>query len=144
MDEFIGVEDRGISEDLSFKFLILEQIRRINRLSSKEMRGGYYNETTSGSGNLLTTTKSYIPDAKEEYSNAVTTLAIMCLPYFDVIKKLKTKEEFEKLEEEIEELIKTKDPDYKVKKLNNRRKLHKILSMFLKEVNYFATIGIEQ
>ena len=57
---------------------------------SKEMRPGFVNTTRSSDGTLTQVT---IPDAREEYVNAVKALAILVSPEIDKDKDLSAKRE---------------------------------------------------
>lgn len=76
--EVIG-ESSEYSPKSEFKkpIIVQEAIQKINIARSKEMRAGYVNTSKSSDGTILQTT---IPDAREEYVNAVKSLAIITAP----------------------------------------------------------------
>jgi hypothetical protein len=58
-------------------------LKKISQFASVEFRGGYWEERTVYSGSVSNTIRTYIPDTREVYSNAVECLADMLFPYFD-------------------------------------------------------------
>lgn len=74
-------------DELSFRIIILQHLKRISQLAAVEFRGGYWEikETPISMGSAAYTIKNrvYIPDSREVYSNAVECFADMLAPYFD-------------------------------------------------------------
>ena len=156
---FIDAEDSGkVLEMFNFKMVVMEQLRRITRMMSKEMRGGYWQERTSVEDGMASGYKVYVPDTRDELFNAISCLYDLILPKMDK----KFKEEVVKIEEEIEnkkeEAKKSLDMadleimsvlDYennkqqaiveqlKLKLLYLYRKMFQVLSLQLSESNYF-------
>lgn len=73
----------GFDDKFSFKFLVLEHLRRIATLSTKEFRGGYWVDKDVGQGGQTLIIHTYIPDSREEYSNAIDYLYDVLFPHFD-------------------------------------------------------------
>lgn len=154
-------------EKISFKEIVLNHVRKIGTLSSVEFRGGYWEERSISTGVQNKETKIYIPDTREEYSNAIEFLLDLVYPHLDD----KTLQKIETLEEEEQSLVKR----YSIKYISNRedknpqeaetwytwkggdagrisyrdtrrklmRKLFRVLTVFLKKVDYFNAGFIE-
>jgi hypothetical protein len=82
---------------LRFKDIVLQHLKKIGTLASVELRGGYWEEKPVVSGGGIITTKTYVPDSREIYSNAVEYFADILYPHFD--------KEMKEVEEEAEALI---------------------------------------
>ncbi len=142
---YVGAEEQTSfgEEKLDFRFIVMEHLRRIIKLSSVEWKGGY--EVT----NPRTGIETYIPDTRAEYWNAINALSDIMNPHLDN----KIIEEEEKLNKEEKELFnewhtRTKeglpipkyndaDEKYKDKKVILKRKLFRLLCKFLKKKGYF-------
>lgn len=73
-----------IGDKITFRDIILNHLRRISQFASVEWRGGYWEERSNHIGGGATmTTRVYIADTREVYSNAVLCMADMLFPYFD-------------------------------------------------------------
>lgn len=123
------------NQGLTFKDIVLQHFKKIGNLASVEWRGGYYNEKTQVVSNAILTTKEYVPDTREEYSNAVDYLADILLPHFDI--EMKDKEEDHN--KELEKALEANDKLYREKKVLLKRKLFRELSSFLQRAKYFET-----
>ena len=88
--------------NLTFKDIVLQHLKKITLLASVEMRGGFWQQTPHPNPSINTDIKVYIPDSREVYSNAVECLSDMLSPYFD--KEMIEAEE--KVEKEILESYK--------------------------------------
>ncbi len=96
MSKFEDTETTNFSygkEGISFKDIILNHLKRISEFSSVEFRGGYWEEKQIhlGSGNFQTE-RTYVPDSREIYTNAVDVLADLLYPHFD--SEMKKAEEY--------------------------------------------------
>jgi len=109
-DKFIGAEDYSYNQELSFKQLCLEHLRRVLNLGSKEMRGGYFIEKPAMDGKVLL--RVYIEDSREAYINAIKILHSLLFSHFDKQMKVKNEE----LEEKLNKLH--KETISKIEKLN--------------------------
>jgi hypothetical protein len=78
-------------DKLTFKDLILQHLKKITTLASVEFRGGYWEERHINTSHATNTIRTYIPDTRECYSNAVECFADMLFPYFD--KEMKEAED---------------------------------------------------
>lgn len=93
----------SFNKTLSFKDIVLQHLKTIGRYASVEFRGGYWEiraipiQGTNMSGSA--TSKVYVPDSREVYSNAIEYLADILYPHFD--KEMKDKEE--KIKKEIQQ-----------------------------------------
>lgn len=109
MEEHTKFEDgEGFSynpdkDRMTFRDIILQHLKKITTLASVEMMGGYWQikETPLVLGNASTTvtSKIYIPDTRECYSNAIEVFSDMLLPYFDKEMKKAEEESSKELEE---------------------------------------------
>ena len=130
-------------ENLSFREICMQHLKRIGLLASKEMRGGYWQEKTRSVGGSIVTDNYYVPDSREEYSNAVDYLADVLYPHFDEeMKKLEEKSETDReeiykteVEESKEEPNKSRQV-YRNKKVEIKRKLFRALCSFLYRKKY--------
>lgn len=159
--KFIDAEQyqgRG-DEKISFRMIVLEHFRRICSLASKEFKGGYW-ETRSRSvtSGFVEVDKFYIPDSREEYSNAVDCLFDILFPHFDE-QMQKEYEDYEaNLEQEKDNLkkeyidesgenwaYKGAKEDYKTARIKKiKRKLFRLLSCFLKRNGYLEGKTFEE
>lgn len=150
----------GKDDIFNIKRICMEQFRNCLQRGSVEFRGGYFEtRTKSGKEGVGVTTKTYIPDTREEYCNSIDSLYDALLPKIvgDEETNKKILEVFEKLEElRIECINKTEMDDteilttdeydkgdkriveeYKFGKRRLYRKILQELSLFLKKINYF-------
>lgn len=70
-------------EGITFKQIVLHHLRNISTFASVEFRGGFWQTKETPMGGAIVTSKIYVPDSREVYSNAVECLADMLFPYFD-------------------------------------------------------------
>ena len=87
----------GNQEGLTFPMIVHMHMNRIVKKASNELRGGYHDITTKEVAGVAYTTKKYVPDTREEYSNAVDALADITYVYFD--------DEMTKAEEDCDEQL---------------------------------------
>lgn len=175
MTEFIDAESGFNSgsgdDDFSFRITIMTHLRKICNLASVEFRGGHYENKTSMMPNGLTIKeKVYVPDTREQYSNAVDALHDLLMQNLIIYNRKKQKiryfTECEQIYIEIEQLRqrflnRTEKDDkevltsgsyegndkllleeYKFANLRLHRKLFQKLCCFLKEINYLQTMAI--
>lgn len=125
-------DKKKLKEKLTFPFIVLEHLKRIIELGSKEWKGGYWETTEKNMGGFSYTEKKYVPDSLSEYSNAVEQMANILAPFFDteMIKEEK------KIVDEKEKKLKTEEKielfNYYFRKLNeflNRKKYFKDLKI---------------
>lgn len=83
--KFIDAEDITASYDksITFKDIVLRHLQKISTFASVEFRGGYWEERPFVSGGMSGSYKTYVPDTREVYSNAVEYLADILYPHFD-------------------------------------------------------------
>jgi len=72
--------EMDISGGGSFKDLVLEQLRRIAKISAVEFRGGFYTTVTDREGHAR---ELYVEDTREVFNNSVYVLASILLCKFD-------------------------------------------------------------
>lgn len=158
--QFVDAESYSgkADEKISFRMIVLEHFRRICSLASKEFRGGYWEkrpyQVTAG---YIENFRIYVPDTREEYSNAVDCLFDILYPHFDEqMKEDYKKFEIwaEKKEEEIEEYYSDEEGKERYKGATNhfktdlikkiKRKLFRHLSSFLKRNGYLEGKSFEE
>ena len=97
MDEFEQESYRGKKKEkgtLTMKQIILEQVKRIMEIGSKEFRGGYQEETIITIDGQPQIIKKYIEDGRQAYCNAVLSLDVIASNYYakSLVNKEKEKE----------------------------------------------------
>lgn len=154
--KFQDAEDYNFSfnkEQLTFRDIVLQHLKRISIFASVEMRGGYLIEKSKSFGGGLLTEQIYIPDTREVYSNAVDYLADILAPYFDKVMKEEEHNNIEELEKSRKlyyegEEYKDRDNDikkqnYRLAKMEIKRKLFRALCCFLFRKKYLELGKIE-
>lgn len=158
--EFLDAESwsGGDKEKLTFREIVLSHVKRIGILASVEFRGGYWQIEEVPMGQYSKTTKTYISDTREIYSNAVEYLFDILYSHFDK-KMLSEGEEIDKLmdkafkdntigkeadrEEETDDASdrsfqSVKDRiSFRSERVNINRKLFRAMCSFLKRIDYF-------
>lgn len=153
--QFIDAEQfQGSQQDkLTFRMLVMEHLRRILKLSSVEFVGGYWQSRMKVVGGGTFSEEYYVPDTREEYSNAVDVLYDMLYPHFD--KEML--EAGEKAEQDTKQAYKdalyddNRDKEQKFNKQQYRhdkreikRKLFRDISCFLKRNKYMEGAVFEE
>ncbi len=143
------------NDALTFKQIILQFLNKISSFASVEFRGGYWEEKIIILGNGNTTSKVYIPDTREQYSNAVECFADMLFPHFDkeMIKiesdldkeKISTYEANTILSTDKQRTYKTSEDkvNYRDSKRLINRKLFRALCSFLYRKRYLELNQVE-
>lgn len=149
-EQYTGKAD----EKLTFRMIVLEHLRRIGKLASVEFRGGYYETREVINPSFTNYIKTYVPDTREQYCNAVDYLADILAPYFDgQIKQEEQKLEDAKNKAFDDALIDPAKPAtkdnfdkqyYRDEKLNIKRKLFRGLNLFLERVKYLESKTFEE
>jgi len=80
MEEDFGNKDGDGGNADTFKEVLFSHLRRITRVATNEMRGGYYSTMTTRSGGEK---DIYVPDTRETYCNGVLCLAHISYHKFD-------------------------------------------------------------
>ena len=88
-------------DKLTFKDIVLLHLKKIGGFASCEWRGGYWEEKPHPNIQYNAVIRTYVPDTRETYSNAVGYLHDILYVYFD--KKMK--EASETAEKETEEAL---------------------------------------
>lgn len=133
---------QGKAEELTFRLVLMEHLRRISQLSCTEFTGGYWNEVISKNG---ITNRTYVPATHEAYSNAIGTMADLLSPYFDkemMQKETLLTEELEykgKLIERTNKSESEKTNEYKIVRAFVYRSLFRELCRFLFRKNYLES-----
>ena len=114
--------------------IIINAISDLCKISQKEFRGGYSDKSFAGN-NIVET---YVPDSRRQYCQLIDFISDLLLPKFNE----PTKEIYEKIQEEIEKIVKKKnnnemsDEDFISYKLKLSRKLFQHLSILLNELKW--------
>ena len=149
--EFIDAESySGSNEKVTFREIVLAHLKKIGGLACKEWRGGYTQKRLKMAGTMGSFVEEvYIPDSREEYSNAVDFLADIEFPYYD--KEMK--EALESLDKELNnalsefgsnKLSESQIGEYRDLKVENRRRLFRFLNSFLFRINYHEGASAEE
>ncbi|MCD4759351.1 hypothetical protein K8R33_00500 [archaeon] len=130
--------------NLSFREIVMRHVMKITQFASCEFRGGYWQEQAVPMKGIVMTTKTYVPDSREVYWNAIDCLYDLLLPRFDE-EMTKNAEEIEKeLDKnakhfrEKEEQDRNIEQQYLNEKVKIKRKLFQKLSLLLSRQNYLA------
>ncbi len=163
--QFIDAETRtGGKERLTFREIVLSHLKKILTFSSCEFRGGFWEERANPNPQRNDPIKTYVPDTREVYSNAIEGFYDILFPHFDkemksdgekLVKELKaafkdntitkekdredkTPEEGEELEQEEKRTFGNIDNrlSYRRQRVKINRKLFRALCCFLKRKDY--------
>ena len=121
-------------DQLSFREIILQHLKRITEFSSVEFRGGYWEQKIVPMGNSGMTQKVYVPDTRDVYSNSVEVLGDLLFPHYDE----EMKEHDKKIQGRIDDTP-TKDKsleEWSHFKRKIMRELFRQISCFLKRRRY--------
>lgn len=150
MGEDVTFREEKYSKDekLSIKIIVLRHIKKISDLSCNEYKKGYWESKPVSSGGAVTITKTYHPDGRKSYINAIDFLLDMIFPAIDD----KFKEELKKLEDleeqEYERIINSNHENKNEKWINEkqrlRRKLFGSIILMLDRVNFFEVSDYEE
>jgi hypothetical protein len=163
--KFVDAENfsGGKFDKITFRDIVLQQLRKIGLNANCEFRGGYweYKEIPirSGMASSTVTTRVYIPDTREVYSNSVEYLFDLVYPHADeklletwteVEKELKDahkhltveperNDKTEKETKEYERIFKNNNIKltFRVERRRILQKLFREICCFLKRVDYF-------
>ena len=104
-------QGNSFQKDISFKDLVMMQLKRILQNSNNEWRGGYWEtkEIPVKNGMMSLVQKTYVPDTREIYSNSIEALFDLIFAHGDT----KLIEAGTKADSDIDEAFKkyTKEPD---------------------------------
>ena len=134
--QIIGPEDDRIGggQQLTFREIILRQLRKAGDAGCAEMHGGYDKEKVTISGDYKLKEKIHVPDELEVFLNSVLILADLVAPFY---KEKNDKEELEL----VEKIEKANDRPAKAKLV---RKLYRMLNKFIKSKHYFEFAAKEE
>lgn len=137
----------GYDDKISFKMIVLMQLKKIGQNANCEFRGGYWQEKAVPLPNgQMKITEEYIPDTREIYSNSIEYLHDILRPHFKMNKKVrvasdKAKEELKKLMEQYMKdgkFTEQEKLEFRDKRIVICRELFVALNGFLEDVNYFG------
>ena len=136
----------GFSKGASFKEIVLNQLQRVVRNLSQEMREGFwiYSQTTHQAPQRI----KYIGDSREESKSSIDVLHDLLQPKFDEGMKEKSKEiyqEFEKFQEDYSKKtkIEKEKSSYWMPTLKIYRKMFQELCFFLEKIGWLETDNLE-
>ena len=175
--DFIDAETewRSNKDDITFRYIVMKHLMKIALLCCVEFRGGYWQQKiTIGKDGPPIEEKVYVPDTREEFSNAVNFLHDILIPYFDKSME-ESSESINKSLKEIRikciqktsvnetQFLDTSEEDsvilssghytgndklviesYRFIKMNLMRKLFQEISKFLKRVDYLGAQSLEE
>ena len=78
-----GYAQNYVKNQISFRDIILGHLKNISGYASVEFRGGFWEVKPPTNPHLNVEYRTYVPDTREVYSNAVECFADMLFPYFD-------------------------------------------------------------
>lgn len=141
----------GQDKKLTFKLIVLEHLRRIATFASKEMRGGYWQDRTKIVGGMSLTEHFYVPDSREEYSNAINYFSDILSPHFDGEMKQAEEKINKDLDKAYKDSFNKADDEkkkfdmqaYRNKKAELKRQLFRDLNSFLYRKKYLELGSIE-
>lgn len=166
--QFVDAESfqGGTDEKVTFRMIVLEQLRRLGKIASQEFKGGYWVDKAFNIGGSIQIVHTYVPDSREEYSNAIDYLFDILYPHFDkqMHKDLEgfetwSEEETEKLFEQysttdekgVKVFTKKKayvfidQERYKTEVIKRiKRKLFRHINCFLQRNNYLESSRFEE
>lgn len=136
--DFIGADQyMGTKDAITIDFIIMEHIRRIGTIASKEWHGGktFWQQTSPNLNQDLES--KYLESSAEAYTNAINYLFDLLLPKAD--------EELLKAEEKYSEAVKRteskglSDDEEKKKIARLSRRLFRECLLYLKRTDYFRS-----
>lgn len=130
------------NDEVTHASILLGHYKKIMDLSAVEFRGGYWDEKPSGNSYI----KTYIPDSRASYTNAVEQFANALYPYFDEEAKKawdKWQKDMKSLTEEYESK-KIGTEDGRRKRLEFAKVLFRELTCLLHRLDFFKTISISE
>jgi hypothetical protein len=145
LTEFIDADryQGGGNNDLSFRFIVLEHLRKILYLASTEFHGGYWKEERV---NNYFSNKTYVPATHEAYSNAIDGFADILHVHLDK-SHLEVLETDEKEENKLREQLVSGDLSelqYCVRRARIKRKTFRALCDWLGKNGYLESEMYEE
>jgi len=140
--QFIDAEQQFSQEQFGFREIVLQHLRRITEISSREFRAGYWKMLYRNPS--TPPIPVWIEDTRDAYINAVNMLHDLLLPKFDKIIE-EEDNRVEKYEEDLEQDLKEKNKDMEEKEfkklwkdelLEIKRYLFQQLSLLLDRLGY--------
>ena len=130
----------GKKNGLSYQEILMNQLSRITKIASQELREGYWKTLPmkSGTGAMIMT-RIWIGDSRKEYINSVQCLNDLLLAQFDEEMKEKTREFDSQLKDKRKDYA---DKNYDENKyidfeLKIHRKLFQQLNLLIGRMGYF-------
>jgi len=157
-------------EKITFRDIVLSQVKKILLNANCEMRGGYWETKEVPIGNMQTLTqKTYIPDTREVYSNSVEALYDLLYAHFDELMKKDGEDYEDEMDEAFNDNTVFVEPDredqtpeeakktkrrsfgtqdnkvsYRQERVKICRELFRCLCCFLKRQDYFKGKTFEE
>ena len=138
---FVDAENyRGTPEGYGYKDIVMEQVKRVVRNMSQEMRSGFwvYSHVEKRTSERI----KYFGDSRKELSQSIDVLHDLLLPKFD--KKIDNRanelnEKISKIKEDS-----SSEKEYWAKKLNVYRELFQELCLFLDRLGWLESESFEE
>lgn len=138
---FIDAEQEySPDKKFTFKEIVMNTIRKIRQLSSKELRGGFTIQQTKIMGNAVLNSEVYVEDSREALSNCIEYLSNILAPHYN--DEMKGNEE--DIIKQINELSKEDGQKYRTEKVKLRIQLFRYINFFLKEIDYLRIGDLEE
>ena len=128
VDFEITDEEEEPNEESSIKSIVLTHIGKISKICCQELTDGYWQDKPVKTGGGVVIIRTYHPDLKESYCNAVDFLVDICYPLSD-----KPFKDIVDIDRGIEEYKKNKD------KLKQKRKLFQELNIMFDRKGFFES-----
>lgn len=127
MADDISISEESTYQDKtpSLKEICLRHVSKISTICCQEFTGGYWQEKPMKIGGGMVVTKTYHPDVREAYCNAIDFLFDLVMPFADDRFKAYVK------------LLGEDNIDVK-EKLKQKRKLFQEMNIMFERINFFA------
>ncbi len=109
---FEGENFRSSQQKFGYKDIVLQQVRKIVNIYSRELTSGFFKKTQpneSGKQEII----AYIPDYREAFINSVSILSVLLKAKFDKVMKEEDKELQKKITEEHKTIKEKEDKENK-------------------------------
>jgi len=126
-------EDKKKKSKLTMEQIILEQVKRVLEIGSKEFKGGYDEETVVSIDGQPQVVKKYIEDGRQAYCNAVLSLDVVASNWYGktLTDKEKQKEllyNINEVKKKLKELYERYLEELKIENVDSHKVKYKYLS----------------
>ena len=130
-------------EELSLREIILRHIRKMSDLSCQELTPSYWEERPVKIGSGVSIIRSYHPDLREAFINAVDFLFYLIRPYVPKDKKGNFKKEIQRIKKSEDSKWKSSKSESQdtwiQKKLEIKKQLFSEMMLFLDRIKFFTS-----